>query len=333
MLKIVGIGLALGVVMVIGVVGWYVAKWPPTWEDVPEPDITASTDPNVVARGEYLFHAVAHCTTCHAPRADVYDAAEGEKIVPRGGAEWVMGPIGTIRAPNITSDEATGVGKLSDGQIARAIRSSVKADHTGAGFMLSVGGMSDEDLTAIVSYMRTIPPVSNAVEPSEVGLLGKVLFQGPMGFFAAPKDWPIPPFEKEGSVSVARGRYLFEGPAFCAGCHSDIGWDGERLHFVGQIGSGRVDPGFPDEADPEFTYVAPNLTPDPHTGVMAGWSEEQFLERMRAGRMYRTTPMPWESYRMMTDEDLKSLYAYIVQLPATQKFIGPARVKADEVPK
>ena len=333
LLKILGIGLGLGVALVFGVVGWYAAKWPPTYEDVPEPAIEASNDAEVVARGEYLFHAVAHCSACHAPRADVYAVEAGAKIVPVGGGEWKMGPLGTIRSPNLTADDATGMGKLSDGQIARAIRSSVKADHTAATFMISVGGMSDEDLAAIVSYMRTIPAVSNAVAPNEVGLMGKLLFQGPMGFFAAPKDYPIPAFVKEGSVSVERGRYLFEGPAFCAGCHTEIAWDGERLDYVGQIGSGRVDPGFTDEEDPEFVYVAPNLTPDPHTSVLHGWSEAQFIERMRAGRMFRTTPMPWENYRLMTDEDLKSLYAYIVQLPATEKFIGPSRVKKDEVPK
>jgi mono/diheme cytochrome c family protein len=333
LLKILGIGLVLGIVLVGGVAAWFAAKWPPTYENVPEPAITASDDPEVIARGDYLFHAVAHCGACHATRQDVWDLEPGAKIVPRGGGEWQMGPLGTIRSPNLTSDGGTGMGELSDGQIARAIRHNVKADHTPATFMIGVGAMSDEDLTAIVSYMRTIPAVSNAVAPNEIGLMGKMLFQGPMGFFAAPKDYPIPQFVKEGGVSVERGRYLFEGPAFCAGCHSDLAWDGETLAFAGQIGSGRVDPSFPDEVDPSFVFVAPNLTPESTTGGLYGWSEAQFIERMRAGRMFEATPMPWENYRLMTDDDLKSIWAYMQQLPPTEKFIGPSRVEKDKVPK
>jgi mono/diheme cytochrome c family protein len=332
LLKILGIGLGLGIVLVACVVGYFAAKWPPTYEDTPEPAITASDDPEVIARGDYLFHAVAHCGTCHAPRTDVYALEPGAKIVPRGGGEWKMGPLGTLRSPNLTSD-ATGIASLSDGQIARAIRHNVKADHTPATMMIGVGGMCDEDLAAIVSYMRTIPPVSHEVAPSELGVMGKLLFQGPMGFFGAPKDYPIPPFVKEGGVGVERGRYLFEGPAFCAGCHSDIAWDGEAIAFVGQIGSGRVDPNFVDEDDPNFVFVAPNLTPEPQTGAIAGWSEAQFIERMRAGRTFKATPMPWENYRLMTDDDLKSIYAYLQQLPPTEKFIGPSRVEKDEVRK
>jgi mono/diheme cytochrome c family protein len=332
LLKILGIGLVLGIAFVACVVGYFAAKWPPTYEDVPEPAITASDDPEVIARGDYLFHAVAHCGLCHAPRADLYALQSGEKIVPRGGGEWVMGPLGTVRAPNLTADP-TGVANLSDGQLARAIRHNVKADHTPALMMIAVGAMSDEDLTALVSYIRTIAPVANEVAPSEIGLLGKLLFQGPMGFFGAPKDYPIPPFVTEGEVSVERGRYLFEGPAFCAGCHSDLEWDGEELQFAGQLGSGRVDPNFVDESDPSFVFVAPNLTPEPQTGVIAGWTEAQFIERMRAGRTFAATPMPWESYRLMTDGDLKSIYAYLQQLPPTEKFIGPSRVAKDQVPE
>jgi mono/diheme cytochrome c family protein len=243
-----------------------------------------------------------------------------------------MGPLGTIRAPNITPDEATGIGKLTDGQIARAIKHNIKADGTAAFFMIGVGGMADEDLTAIVSYLRSIPPVSNEVAASEVGLLGKVLFQGPMAFFASPKDYPVPPFVEEGEMSVQRGRYLFEGPAFCAGCHTEIEWDGEALAFAGQLGSGRVDPNFPDELEPDYVFLPPNLTPDPQTSIMAGWSEAQFIERMRAGRQQKGSPMPWECYRLMTDNDLKSIYAHLQQLPPTEKAIGPTRVLASDAP-
>ena len=326
LLKILGIGLGLGVAVIACIVGYFALSWPPTYADTPEPAITASDDPEVIARGEYLFHAVAHCPLCHSPIDDVLNLPPDGKLDGKGGHAWHMGALGTIRAPNITPDEATGIGTYTDGQLARAIKHGIKPDGTAALFKIAVGGMSDEDLTAIVSYLRSMPAVSHDVPGSEVGLMGKVLFQGPMAFFAMPKDYAVPPFVKEGGVSVERGKYLFEGPAFCVSCHSEIEFVDDRLQFTGQIGSGRLEPSFPDEFDPDYVFVAPNLTPDPQTSIMFGWTEAQFIERMRAGRTQKGSPMPYEAYRIMTDDDLKSLWAYMQQLPPTQKAIGPTRI-------
>ncbi len=152
--------------------------------------------------------------------------------------------------------------------------------------MMAVGPMTDEDLTAVVSYLRSIPPVENAVAPHDVSVLGKVPFQGPMKAFVVPHTYPVPPFAPPGEVSVERGRYLAEGPAFCKGCHTDATVTDDGLVFDEQALSGNVGSPIPDESDMDFLFYAPNLTPDPETGHMAGWTEEQFIERLRAGRVY-----------------------------------------------
>ena len=323
---------ALGIVVVLALcfVGYYAMKWPPKFPDAPLPDIEASDDPTVVARGAYLVNAVAHCSACHSPIDEYTGAKPGEVVAPKGGHEWHMGPLGTIRSANITPDDETGIGKVSDGHVARAIRHGVRADDVGALFMMSVGPMSDEDLTAIVSYLRSIPGVKNDVADHEIGIMGKVLFQTAMGFFAEPHDYDriMPEFVKESDTpSVGRGKYLAEGPGFCAGCHSDYEYD-EQIEFVGQLNSGNKQ-GFVDEADPDFSYYAPNLTPQEGTGQIADWTEEQFLARMKQGRVYATSPMPWESYWNMTDADLKSIWMYLRQLPPTEKDIGESRRKGD----
>ncbi len=328
-LKVLGGLVLLALLGIAGVVTTCAVKWRPTFPDTPTPAITASTDPAVIERGAYIFNALAHCAACHSPSADYQASKPGDVVAPKGGHEWHMGPLGTIRSPNITPHPASGIGKLSDGEIARAIRSGVNARHEGELFMMGVGPMSDEDLTAIVSYMRTIPPVDNTIAPHEIGLLGKVLFQGPMGFFAEPHDYPQPPFVKEGETSVARGRYLAEGPAFCGGCHSDFVYD-ERLVFEGQTQSGNRNNPFPDETEPGFTFYAPNLTPDPETGHIVTWTPEQFAERMRAGRVYAGSPMPWETYANMTDADVESIRLYLASLPPTRKNIGAVRREDDE---
>jgi hypothetical protein len=63
-----------------------------------------------------------------------------------------------------------------------------------------------------------------------------------------------------------------------------------------------------------------NLTPDENTGLGI-WTEEMFLRTLRTGRHMGTSrqilpPMPWEVYGRLSDEDLKSIYAYLRTIPA-----------------
>ena len=323
-LRIVG----LVVILFGGFVLLKVVQWRPTYPDVAKPAIEASDDPAVIARGEYLVHSVMHCAACHTPAQTYTGSAPGEKLALVGGHEWHMGPLGTIRSTNITPDEETGIGKYTDAELARAIRHGVGKDDRGLLFMMSVGGHSDEDLTAVISYLRTTEPVKNEVPESEVGVMGKVLFQTAMAFFAAPHDYSdmTPPFVKEGETSIERGKYLAEGPAFCNGCHTQIEADGAQIKIVEPKFAGRRDPDFPDETEEGYTFYAPNLTQHA-TGIINGWSKDQFITRVRNGRVYAGSPMPWESYRNMTDADLESIYMYLTSLEPADNDIGPTRAK------
>lgn len=74
-------------------------------------------------------------------------------------------------------------------------------------------------------------------------------------------------------------------------------------------------------AGPWGVSFTANLTPDPDTGVLRDYSEEQFLLAMRTGRHLGQgrpilPPMPWPVYGQMTDDDLRSIYAYLGQIPA-----------------
>jgi hypothetical protein len=73
---------------------------------------------------------------------------------------------------------------------------------------------------------------------------------------------------------------------------------------------------------PWGTSYAFNLTPDEHTGTGI-WTEEMFTNTLRKGRHWGTSrpilpPMPWQNYRHMTDEDLRSVYAYLRTIPAVR---------------
>ena len=68
-----------------------------------------------------------------------------------------------------------------------------------------------------------------------------------------------------------------------------------------------------------ISYTA-NLTPDPETGVLRDFTEEQFIATMRTGRHQGQgrpilPPMPWPYIGQMTDEDLGALFAYLRQIP------------------
>ena len=69
-----------------------------------------------------------------------------------------------------------------------------------------------------------------------------------------------------------------------------------------------------------------NLTPDPETGVLRDWTEEQFIEALRTGRHQGQgrpilPPMPWPWIGQMTDDDLRAVYAYLRQIPPVRNAV------------
>ena len=234
--------------------------------------------------------------------------------LPLSGHHLFRLPFGEIYSANLTPDPATGIGGRTDGDLARVLRYGVRADGRAA-FPLMEFQLSDEDLTAVISYLRSRPPVSLAVPDHHLTLLGKAL----MAFAIAPAtpdrsplhDSPVAP-------SVTRGDYLANHVSSCVACHTDRGPDGK---LVGPRFSGgqRMDVA----ADPTKVYVSPNLTPDPDTSPIGTWSEDAFVARFRVGPTIAGTPMPWGAFARMTDDDLRSVYRYLRSLPPTRKAVGP----------
>ncbi|MET0529680.1 MAG: diheme cytochrome c-553 [Microvirga sp.] len=65
---------------------------------------------------------------------------------------------------------------------------------------------------------------------------------------------------------------------------------------------------------------AANLTPEPETGILRDYTEQQFVQAMRAGRRQGQgrqilPPMPWQVYGQMSDDDLKAIFVYLRQIP------------------
>jgi mono/diheme cytochrome c family protein len=84
--------------------------------------------------------------------------------------------------------------------------------------------------------------------------------------------------------------------------------------------SGAMNPTSTGWSGPWGVSFSANLTPDPETGVLRDFTEQQFIQTMRTGRHQGQgrpilPPMPWPAYGNMTDDDLKAVFAYLRQVP------------------
>lgn len=252
--------------------------------DVPPFEMVASTDSAVLARGQHLAESLGQCFACH-----------GEDLSGRLVED--LGPIGVIRAPNITRGSG-GLGpEYSDSDFARAVRHGVATDGRSLLFMPTIehNWWPDEDLIALVSYVRSVPPVDSSVDPPAMRPLGKILTQfGAMNFLSASMiDHGAPRNMAPAPAPTAQyGSYLARG---CVDCH------GERF-------SGGKMPGAPASLP-----IPLNLTP--HETGLGSWTEDVFMQVLDTGIRPdgRTLDpfMPIAGLRAMNETERKALWAYL----------------------
>jgi mono/diheme cytochrome c family protein len=289
--------------------------------EAPYPDIHASKDSAVIARGQYLVYSVGHCADCHADPADIEKVGKGEIVDLVGGKVFDI-PPGKFYARNITPDPETGIGKYTDGEIARIFRYGVKPDGTTALPFMPYQNVSDEDLTAIISYLRSMEPVKHENKEHEVNLLGRVV-----------KAFMLTPTGPEGEVpkhvdvapTAEYGKYLAHSVANCRGCHTDR--DLKTGKFIGEDFAG----GLTFENDiPGYKFVTPNITRDEKTGRLARWDEDFFVTRFKQGKVVPHTIMPWGPYSRMGDTELRAIYQYLKTVKTVNRDNGPSIVKLEE---
>jgi mono/diheme cytochrome c family protein len=131
-----------------------------------------------------------------------------------------------------------------------------------------------------------------------------------------PADW-------EQTSYIERGDYLVNHLGHCVGCHTPLAANGQsdmNLYLSGvpakfagvKEGPNQV-AGFPG---PRGSRVyAKNLTPDGETGI-GKWTEDQFVATLKRGIRpdgvkYAVTPMEWNIYANMNEEDARAIYRYL----------------------
>ena len=262
--------------------------------DRPYPTITASTDTAIIMRGKHLVFGAAHCADCHS-KANADSLLKLGQDVPLTGGMVFDLPVGKLYSKNITPDNETGIGKYTDAEIARALRYGVHPDGTVVFDFMPFHNTTDEDMTAIISFLRAQKPIQNKVPDHSLNVLGKAV-----------KAFMIKPVGPVGEVakqmardsSAAYGKYLANNVANCTGCHTVRDLSGT---FTGEpFAGGNEIEGF----------ITPNITPDSSSRIF-GWSQKNFIDRFRMGKMIPKSPMPWQSFGRMTDEELKAIYSYL----------------------
>ncbi len=280
--------------------------------DAPYPAIEATSDPKVIARGRYIAYGPAHCVNCHTPNSQT-EAIKAGATPPLIGGHRFGGPFGAVYSPNLTPDRETGIGRYTDRELARALRHGVLPDGRAALPFMQAQNLSDEDLIAVISFLRSQTPVRNEVIGRDFNLIGQAIIA-----FAIKPIGPSQPVRRHTPAAGTEesGEYLATAVASCAGCHT------KRNLLTGAFESPQFSGGMVFPLDKERVIVTPNLTPA-KAGRITTWSEEQFVGRFGAGVGIPGTHMPWRQYQTMTEADVRAIYRYLRTLEPVERDPGP----------
>ncbi|MCE9647956.1 MAG: hypothetical protein K8S20_18325 [Chloroflexi bacterium] len=290
---------------------------------------------DIVSHGRYIA-TIAGCTSCHTPdRAEYQDpraltpeqiltiAFDGQNAIDTdkflgGGRLFDLGPGGVVYTKNLTSDEATGLGKWTDEQVKIAVKTGLAADGTTLFPVMPYhvyNSMADDDLAAVVAFLRSVNIVSNQVPQSTVHTEGMPTLPYTQGIIAP-----------DASDKAARGAYLVNSVMACTDCHTPIDPASGTPIIEKYLAGGQ-----PYEGPWGIVYGG-NITPDPKTGL-GEWSEEQIKATLISGTRKdgrRLILMPWYSYQSLKPEDADAV-AYFLKngLPAVENEVPAASLKPE----
>ena len=323
-LQMMGWGRAiLLIVIALGLAFWamLIAVSPPALIDNLD---SATPTPELIEKGRYLATA-GGCMICHT----------GLEGAPYAGGHAFHTPFGTIYSTNITPDDETGIGLWTETEFRRAMREGVDADdqHLYPVFPYqSYSKVSDEDVSAIFAYLRTIQPESHVPPENDLKfpfgwrvLIGvwKALYQKERGYQPDPSQ----------SVDWNRGAYLVEGLAHCGACHTPRNALGAERRELAHTGATYLDEVVDGMIRP---WSAVNLTSSP--AGLGPWSIEDLAKYLKTGHSQRAgTFGPMNKVIVnntshLTDEDINAMAIYLKSLPGIDRN-EPQIISAEEFQK
>jgi len=219
----------------------------------------------LIAKGAYLAHA-AGCGVCHT--------AKEKTATPYAGGRALHTQFGTFFAPNITPDKSTGIGTWTEQDFVQALHRGTRPDGSQLYPVFpytSYTRLSNTDAKALWAYLHSLPPVRQSNKPHKLKWYApprfavwfwKKLYFDPGRFKPSPNK----------SMDWNRGAYLATAAGHCVECHTPrnlLGGLRQKLEYAGA-------------ANKPEDFVAPNITPDPQTGI-ADWSREDIAEYLHSG--------------------------------------------------
>jgi mono/diheme cytochrome c family protein len=253
-------------------------------------DVQAVALERAIQRGRHIVDSRTSCDGCHGK-----DFGGGTIIDVAVLGHWV--------APNLTSGEGSVTKEFTANDWDRAVRHGVRRN--GQSSSMPSGdfiNLSDHELSDIVAYIRSLPPVNRDK--------GAVKFGPVFAFLIATKPDALDAFkidhEKAHAVeppieapSVELGQHIAQ---VCRGCHGP------------NLSGGKL------QGDPDMPIVG-NITP--HETGLKGWSEGDFIHALREGKRKDGSAinvmMPWKAYGQMSDTELKAVWAYLQTVPPREK--------------
>ena len=308
-------------------------SWNKTY-DVPYPSLKTSVDSAVIAKGKYLVTGPAHCISCHVKDYDAILRADTSLVEPlQGGVVFPLGPMGTVSPANLTPHSTTGIGRYSDGQIFRMMRHNVKPDGSASlSLMMPFWDMVDEDLIAIVSYLRSLDPVDNATPGPSYTALGKVL-RSVTPLFKPILDATPPSLAPPMKPTIERGKYLAHSVANCVTCHTNhdlITFETIGPEFAGGMEFEPMEPLHRKlGVDSDLWTRSPNITPHPNSVLSKFKTVADWIARFRTGRTISFSPMDWGPFSRMSDADLEAIWLYLHSLDPVENDIGEVIFKKE----
>ena len=257
---------------------------------IEQPPIAIPTDSASVERGRHIATAITKCVDCHGANL--------------GGKTFFDGqPVATLYSANLTRGQG-GIGATyTDADWLRALKHGVRRDGKSVLFMPSqeFSQLSDEDLGALIAYLKQLPAVDYTPGENVIGPVGRALhLAGQLPLLPAElidhervRAVTAPP----AGPTAEYGRYLADVGG-CKGCHG------------AELAGGRI-PGTPPDWKP-----AANLTP---TGI-GHYTEADMVRLLREGKRPDGSTvdslMPYRLTKLMTDDEIKAVYAFLKTVPA-----------------
>lgn len=252
LLIIVGL-LVVGVAVLTGI------AWHPALAAITTPPVQTFS-PQQIKQGGILA-GIGNCASCHTVK---------------GGAAYAGGlalatPFGTIYSSNITPDPTTGIGHWSQEAFQRALREGISRDGSNlfpAFPYTHFAHVSDADSVALYAYLMTRPAVKQPTLDNTLPF--------PLNVRLLQASWKWLYFDQKPltvdtakSIDWNRGRYLGEGLAHCAACHTPrnaLGAESASKSYLGAELEGWF--------APALTAANPSVLP---------WSETDIYDYLRNG--------------------------------------------------